>query len=244
MLLARIAVSENFDMPPVKELEDPEIRFGVHQPESKNMLVEMRQLAGAACSRAAPAKARDLHARQYHHDQGGACQHPGSASSSAALGVLGQPLSPVARLSGRRGYRALLHGGYVDAVMVRPREAADQAAARAFLARHDSLRAARLGELVHPLDHPALVAETAGGQLLGMLTYVPGRDWKQCEILTLHADEQWHGTGTALIEAVRLLARRQGCTRLWVITTNDNVDTLRFYQRRGFRPGGGAPRCR
>ena len=76
---------------------------------------------------------------------------------------------------------------------VRPREAADQAAAEAFLTRHYSLRAARLGELVHPLDHPALVAETADGQLLGMLTYVPGRDWQQCEILTLHADE--HGAG-------------------------------------------------
>ena len=117
---------------------------------------------------------------------------------------------------------------------VRPREAADQAAAQEFLARHDSLRAARLGDLVHPLDHPALVAEAADGQLLGMLTYVPGRDWRQCEILTLHADEQWHGTGTALIEAAGQLARRQGCARLWVITTNDNVDALRFYQRRGF----------
>ena len=80
---------------------------------------------------------------------------------------------------------------------VRPREAADQAAAEAFLARHDSLRAARLGELVHPLDHPALVAEAADGNLLGMLTYVPGPDWQQCEILTLHADEQWRGAGTA-----------------------------------------------
>jgi GNAT superfamily N-acetyltransferase len=127
-----------------------------------------------------------------------------------------------------------LHGGYVGAVNVRPREAADEAAVRAFLARHNSLRAARLGELVHPLDYPALVAETVGGQLLGMLTYVPGRDWRQCEILTLHADEQWHGAGTALIEAAGQLARRQGCGRLWVITTNDNVDALRFYQRRGF----------
>jgi len=117
---------------------------------------------------------------------------------------------------------------------VRPREAADQAAAEAFLTRHYSLRAARLGELVHPLDHPALVAETADGQLLGMLTYVPGRDWQQCEILTLHADEQWRGAGTALVEAAARLARRQGCARLWVITTNDNVDALRFYQRRGF----------
>ncbi len=117
---------------------------------------------------------------------------------------------------------------------VRPREAADRAAAEAFLARHYSLRAARLGELVHPLDHPALVAETADGQLLGMLTYVPQQDWQQCEILTLHADEQWRGAGTALIEAAGQLARQQGCARLWVITTNDNVDALRFYQRRGF----------
>jgi GNAT superfamily N-acetyltransferase len=68
----------------------------------------------------------------------------------------------------------------------------------------------------------------------GMLMYVPGQDWQQCEILTLHAGEQWHGAGTALIEAAGHLARRQGCTRLWVITTNDNVDALRFYQRRGF----------
>ena len=117
---------------------------------------------------------------------------------------------------------------------VRPREAADQASARAFLARHDSVRVARLGELLYPLDHPALVAEAASGQLLGMLTYVPGRDWRQCEVLSLHADEQWRGAGTALIEAAAQLARRQGCTRLWVITTNDNVDALRFYQRRGF----------
>ena len=117
---------------------------------------------------------------------------------------------------------------------VRPREPADQAAAEAFLARHDSLRAARLGELVRPMDHPAFVAEDAAGHLLGMLTYVPGPDWRQCEVLSLHTDEQWRGAGTVLIEAAAQLARRQGCTRLWVITTNDNVDALRFYQRRGF----------
>jgi hypothetical protein len=64
-------------------------------------------------------------------------------------------------------------------VKVRPRGAADQAAAEAFLDRHYSLWAARLGELVHPLDHPAFVAEAADGQLLGMLTYVPGRDQRR-----------------------------------------------------------------
>ena len=68
-----------------------------------------------------------------------------------------------------------------------------------------------------------------------MLTYVPGQGWEQCEVLTLHASQRWHGAGTALIEAVEQLAARRGCARLWVITTNDNIDALRFYQRRGFQ---------
>ena len=117
---------------------------------------------------------------------------------------------------------------------VRPREAADQSVARAFLARHHSARVARLGELLDPLDHPALLAEADDGQLLGMLTYVPRQGWDQCEVLTLHATQQWRGAGTALIEAVERLAAEHGCARLWLITTNDNVDALRFYQRRGF----------
>jgi hypothetical protein len=58
--------------------------------------------------------------------------------------------------------------------------------------------------------------------------------WQQREILTLHADEQWHGNGDRPDRGGRQLARRRGCTRLWGITTNDNADALRFYQRRGF----------
>jgi len=120
-----------------------------------------------------------------------------------------------------------------EAVTVRPREEADRPAALAFLAEHNSARVARRGELLEPLDHPALLAEAYGG-ILGILTYVPGPDWEQCEVLTLHVTGQWHGVGTALIEAVEQLAAGHGCTRLWLITTNDNVDALRFYQRRGY----------
>jgi GNAT superfamily N-acetyltransferase len=121
-----------------------------------------------------------------------------------------------------------------EAMKVRPREAADRPAALAFLARHNSARVARLGELLEPPDHPALLAE-ADGEIVGMLTYVPDPRWEQCEVLTLHATEQWHGVGTALIKAVEQLAAEHGCTRLWLITTNDNLDALRFYQRRGFQ---------
>jgi GNAT superfamily N-acetyltransferase len=117
---------------------------------------------------------------------------------------------------------------------VRLREGADRSAAMAFLAQHNHARVARLGELLEPLNFPALLAE-ADGEILGLLTYVPDPRWEQCEILTLHATEQWHGVGSALIEAMEQLAARHGCGRLWLITTNDNVDALRFYQRRGFQ---------
>jgi len=123
-------------------------------------------------------------------------------------------------------------------VIVRPRGGADRRAVEAFLAPRDALRVARLGVLVDALDHPALLAEDEaedGGRLLGVLTYVVDREGGRCEILTLHAAHQWQRVGSALIEAVERLAAAEGCARLWLITTNDNVDALRFYQRRGFR---------
>jgi len=141
--------------------------------------------------------------------------------------VSGQQAQPGHRVAtARRCYR--------EAMKVRPREPADRSAAMAFLARHNHARVARLGKLLEPLDYPALLAE-ADGEILGMLTYVPDPGWEQCEVLTLHATAQWHGVGTTLIEAVEQLATAHGCARLWLITTNDNVDALRFYQRRGFQ---------
>jgi GNAT superfamily N-acetyltransferase len=115
---------------------------------------------------------------------------------------------------------------------VRQRAESDRAEVEAFLADRYSRHVARLGRLEHALDHPALVAER-DGTLAGVLTYVLEGDG--CEILTLHAAERFGGAGTALIAAVERLAADAGCARLWLITTNDNVDALRFYQRRGFR---------
>jgi ribosomal protein S18 acetylase RimI-like enzyme len=82
------------------------------------------------------------------------------------------------------------------------------------------------------MDHPAVLA-WSGGQLVGAATYVIEGD--DCELLTLHAGTRFTGTGSALLAMVKELARDAGCRRLWLVTTNDNVDALRFYQRRGFR---------
>jgi ribosomal protein S18 acetylase RimI-like enzyme len=122
-------------------------------------------------------------------------------------------------------------------VNLRPREPRDSDAVDAFLRGWHARRVARLGELLEPLDYPALVCEE-DGRLLGVLTYVVRGD--RCEVLTLHASQQRRGVGTALIDG---LERTVDCPTIWLVTTNDNVDALRFYQRRGFRlaelrPGG------
>jgi GNAT superfamily N-acetyltransferase len=117
-------------------------------------------------------------------------------------------------------------------MQVRPSGTGDRPALEAFLLDHNAVRVARRSELVDPLHHPAFVAWTAD-EIVGVATYIiSGSD---CELLTLHARTRFTGTGSALLAAVREVARRNGCLRLWLVTTNDNVDALRFYQRRGFR---------
>jgi N-acetylglutamate synthase-like GNAT family acetyltransferase len=117
-------------------------------------------------------------------------------------------------------------------VDVVPARAEDRPALEAFLRDHHSLRVARRGELVDVSAHPAFLA-WSGDALVGVATYVLGAD--DCELLTLHAASRFGGVGSALVSAVQEAARGAGRTRLWVVTTNDNVDALRFYQRRGFR---------
>jgi GNAT superfamily N-acetyltransferase len=102
----------------------------------------------------------------------------------------------------------------------------------AFLEEHGMRHAARLGELHDPVADEAFLAED-GGDLVGVLTY--RIDGRACEVSTLYADASLQGIGSALIEAVVDAARSAGSDRLWLVTTNDNVDAMRFYQRRGFR---------
>lgn len=101
-----------------------------------------------------------------------------------------------------------------------------------FLRDWNSLRVARRGVLIDALDHPAVLAWSEGA-LIGVATYVVDGDG--CELLTLHTATRLIGVGSALLAAVQDIARDAGCRRLWVVTTNDNLEALRFYQRRGFR---------
>jgi GNAT superfamily N-acetyltransferase len=69
-----------------------------------------------------------------------------------------------------------------------------------------------------------------GERWLGLAIYQ--FDGDECELVLLEAFEKHRGIGTALLEATIEQARKLNSRRLWLVTTNDNLDALRFYQRR------------
>jgi ribosomal protein S18 acetylase RimI-like enzyme len=77
---------------------------------------------------------------------------------------------------------------------------------------------------------PGLIA----GDREGLLHYRAFGD-DACEIVTLEAFRTGRGIGTVLVESLAAQAKSRGHRRLVVVTTNDNLDALRFYQARGFR---------
>jgi ribosomal protein S18 acetylase RimI-like enzyme len=120
-----------------------------------------------------------------------------------------------------------------DAVAVRPLREDE----RAWLAEHLELSwsgttIVSRGRAHDAAQLPALVA-LDGEELLGLASFeLRGR---ACELVAIEAFRRRRGVGSALLAAVVAQARAGGCERLWLVTTNDNLEALRFYQRRGMR---------
>ncbi len=88
------------------------------------------------------------------------------------------------------------------------------------------------GNVLRPAELPGFIAERSR-RVVGLLTYQLVGDF--LEIVTLNALERRAGIGTLLIEASVGTSHHFRCREIRLTTTNDNVDALRFYQRRGFR---------
>jgi ribosomal protein S18 acetylase RimI-like enzyme len=89
---------------------------------------------------------------------------------------------------------------------------------------------ARLGELVDPTELPGFVA-VLDGQRVGLASYA--MRCEECELVTIRSLREGRGVGRALLDAVRDAAVKADCTRLWLVTTNDNLRALELYQRFG-----------
>ncbi|QWP78525.1 GNAT family N-acetyltransferase [Lysobacter sp. K5869] len=115
----------------------------------------------------------------------------------------------------------------------RPLAAADRDAVRRFLAaRWGSATILLDGRAIDAAALPGFVARDGDG-VAALITLLDERE--HCEIVTLDAASPRNGVGTALIELAAQRARTLGLRRLLTRTTNDNLDALRFYQRREFR---------
>lgn len=78
---------------------------------------------------------------------------------------------------------------------------------------------------------PGFIAEVEN-KLAGLITY--RLEDNACEVISLDSFIKNQGIGTALVQTVEQIAKEKRCTRIWLITTNDNINAFRFYQRRGY----------
>ncbi|WP_079912370.1 GNAT family N-acetyltransferase [Paenibacillus sp. 32352] len=85
---------------------------------------------------------------------------------------------------------------------------------------------------VHILQELPGFAAMIGDEIQGLITYHLRED--ECEIVSLDSKIEGKGLGTKLIQLVIEKARQKGCRRVWLITSNDNIKAIRFYQKRGF----------
>ncbi|HEX3298936.1 MAG TPA: GNAT family N-acetyltransferase [Actinomycetota bacterium] len=111
---------------------------------------------------------------------------------------------------------------------VRPLRPADRERARAWLREHLAESMAANGELFYPAEHDGFIA----GDWDGLITYRIGGG--RCEVTLLKALHEGQGVGSALLAATVSAARDAGCVDVWLVSTNDNLHALEWYDRKGF----------
>lgn len=121
----------------------------------------------------------------------------------------------------------------MDAFTIHPLTSDDRAWVARFCEEHwGSDLMIMHGMQLYISQQEGFVARDSAGEVVGLVTYrIEGQE---CEITSIDSLREGMGIGSALIEAAKAAAQTAGCTRLFLITTNDNLDALRFYQRRGF----------
>lgn len=85
--------------------------------------------------------------------------------------------------------------------------------------------------LFYPHQLPGIKA-VCEGEIVGLGTYKITN--KSCEIITLNSFRPGSGIGSALLQAIEKRAKEETCFSCTLVTTNDNLYALGFYQKRGY----------
>jgi RimJ/RimL family protein N-acetyltransferase/GNAT superfamily N-acetyltransferase len=89
---------------------------------------------------------------------------------------------------------------------------------------------ARLGECIDLMSCPALIAFSH--QPSGVLSFRLHN--KELEILSLFSESPGTGIGSALLDQIEAFAQAEEIHEIFLVTTNDNINALKFYQQRGY----------
>jgi DNA-3-methyladenine glycosylase I len=81
---------------------------------------------------------------------------------------------------------------------------------------------------------PGFLYRNKLGEIIGLITYVT-HEKRSIEIISLDSVKEGKGIGTSLLQAVEAKAIEQHVRQIEVITTNDNLHALGFYQKRGYQ---------
>ncbi len=85
---------------------------------------------------------------------------------------------------------------------------------------------------VHVLDKLPGYVVLIDDEINGLITYnISNDEW---EIVSLDIKIKRRGIRSTLINLVVEKAKESICKRIWLITSNDNLKAIRFYQKRGF----------
>ncbi|MBU4351323.1 GNAT family N-acetyltransferase [Candidatus Parcubacteria bacterium] len=88
-----------------------------------------------------------------------------------------------------------------------------------------------LGKIHKPEALDGFIAEI-NGRCKGLITFNITK--QGLEIVSLNSFMEKKGVGTTLVKRVISFAKKEKIKRLWLVTTNDNLNAFRFYQKRGF----------
>ena len=88
------------------------------------------------------------------------------------------------------------------------------------------------GRVLKPENLSGFISIDNNNRIIGLITY--NIENQNCEIVTLNSKIENIGLGTELVNRVIEVAQVNDCSRVWFITTNDNLKAIRYYQKRGF----------
>ena len=117
--------------------------------------------------------------------------------------------------------------------MPEPIQDSDRGEIREFITKHwHAPHICIRDKLYYPHQAEAFI-ERRDGKVAGLVTYEQQGD--AILMITQNSIESGAGIGASLVLKIIEEARKRKVRRIWLTTTNDNLKSIGFYQRMGFR---------